>query len=67
MDSNKRKVSARPRKVKRETTRWIGKDRRKKIRRVHVIDDQSTDRDISIARADLTNFFLESLNKHHGF
>jgi hypothetical protein len=42
-------------------------DRRKKTRQIHVIDEQSTERDIAIAQADLTNFFLDVLEKHHGF
>lgn len=42
-------------------------EKRKKIRQVHVINEKSSRRDIEIAKADLTNFFLDSLNKHHGF
>lgn len=52
--------------VVRETTR-PKRDRRKKVRRMHVIDEHSTERDIAIAAADLENFFLGVLEKHHGF
>jgi len=54
-----------PKPVKRETCRPV-KDRRKKARQMHTIDDRSTVRDIAIARADLTNFFLDVAEKHHG-
>lgn len=54
-----------PKTPKRETTR-PKKDRRKKVRQMHTIDEHSTERDVAIARADLTNFFLDVVNKHHG-
>lgn len=40
------------------------KDRRKKTRQVHVINDRTRPRDVELARADLRNFFDSS--KHHG-
>lgn len=42
------------------------KDRRKKTRQVHVLNDRSTPRDVELARSDLRNFFLEGAEKHHG-
>ncbi len=46
--------------------RYAGKDRRKGPRQIHIIDDDSFDRDIALARSDLTNFFLDVLDTHHG-
>lgn len=34
---------------------------------MHIVDDDSTDRDLALARADLGNFFLDVIDKHHGF
>lgn len=66
-DSDKEiEMKVKLKKVARETTR-PKKDRRKKVRQVHTIDSRSTDRDIAIATADLENFFLDVLEKHHGF
>lgn len=41
-------------------------EKRKAPRQVHRIDHRSTDRDVAIARADLTNFFEDIVEKHHG-
>jgi hypothetical protein len=32
-----------------------------------VIDEHSSPRDLALAKADLENFFLDVLDKHHGF
>lgn len=42
-------------------------EKRKAPRQIHIIDEHSTDRDITLAQADLDNFFLGVLEKHHGF
>jgi hypothetical protein len=43
-----------------------GPERRKGPRTVHVIDEHTSYRDEILARADLENFFLDVLDKHHG-
>ena len=43
------------------------KNRRKGPRQIHIINEKSSDRDIELAKSDLTNFFLDCLDKHHGF
>lgn len=42
-------------------------ERRKHTRTIHVIDDRTPPRDRALARADLDNFFLDIIDKHHGF
>jgi hypothetical protein len=46
--------------------RYSGPDRRKGPRQIHIIDNDSTDRDLALARSDLEGFFLDVLEKHHG-
>lgn len=41
------------------------KNRRMRTRAVHVIDDNTSDRDLALAKSDLLNFFADSLDKHH--
>ena len=40
-------------------------DRRQGPRTMHVIDQHTTPREAELARADLRNFFLDTLDKHH--
>lgn len=47
--------------------RYNGLDRRKGPRQVHIIDDDTSDRDFALARNDFEMFFLDVLDKHHGF
>jgi len=53
--------------IKEKTNYPPSKDRRKETRNVHIINDKSSNRDIELAKSDLENFFLDSLEKHHGF
>lgn len=42
------------------------KERRKGARTVHTIDKNTTPREFELAKSDLTNFFLDVAEKHHG-
>jgi hypothetical protein len=37
-----------------------------KPRQIHYIDDESTSRDMELARNDLNKFFDDVVTKHHG-
>ena len=52
-------------KTKKET-KTPKKNRRKGPRTVHKIDKNTTSRDLELARSDLSNFFLDIVDKHHG-
>lgn len=41
-------------------------ERRQADRQVHVINKESSKRDVELARSDLVGFFEDVLNKHHG-
>ncbi len=41
-------------------------ERRQRARTFHVVDADSSARDVAIARADLVGFFGDVLDKHHG-
>lgn len=41
-------------------------ERRQAARTVHIIDADSSARDVELARTDLANFFGDVLHKHHG-
>lgn len=51
-----------------EKTNYPPKEnRRKNIRQLHIINDKTSEKDYTLAKSDLTNFFLDVLDKHHGF